>query len=65
MIGLEDRRNLAHGIDMAHDAGAQLHLAREIAGIDERTLQRPYGRYSGRWQAPGGTTDTRPYPERG
>ena len=40
MIGLEDRRNLAHDIDTARDAGARLHLACEIAGIDERTLQR-------------------------
>jgi formylmethanofuran dehydrogenase subunit B len=55
---------MAHGIDTAHDAVAQLHPACEIAGIDERTLQRPCGRYAGRWQAPGGTTDTKPCPER-
>jgi putative transposase len=40
MIGLEDRRSLARDIDTAHDAGARLHLACGIAGIDERTLQR-------------------------
>ena len=40
MIGLEDRRSLAQDIDMAHDAGARLHLACAIAGINERTLQR-------------------------
>lgn len=40
MIGLEDRRNLAHDIAVAQDAGARLHLACDIAGIDERTLQR-------------------------
>jgi len=40
MIGLEDRHSLAHDIDTAHDAGARLHLACDIAGIDERTLQR-------------------------
>jgi transposase InsO family protein len=40
MIGLEDRQSLARGIDVAHSAGARLHLACEIAGIDLRTLQR-------------------------
>ena len=40
MIGLEDRRSLAHDIDTAHSAGARLRLACDIAGIDERTLQR-------------------------
>ena len=40
MIGLEDRRSLAHDIDAAHKAGARLRLACEVAGIDERTLQR-------------------------
>jgi len=40
MIGLEDRQSLARGIDVAHGAGARLHLACEIAGIDLRTLQR-------------------------
>ena len=61
MIGLEDRRNLAHGIDMAHDAGAQLHLAREIAGIDERTLQRWKGHAAG-IQADGRPQAARPTP---
>ena len=40
MIGLEDRRSLAQDIHIAHEAGARLHLACEVAGIDLRTLQR-------------------------
>ena len=40
MIVLEDRRILAHDIDAAHRAGARLRLACDVAGIDERTLQR-------------------------
>ena len=40
MIGLEDRQALALGIHTAHRAGARLHLACEIAGIDLCTLQR-------------------------
>jgi putative transposase len=40
MIGLEDRQFLSRDIDAAHAAGARLHLACEIAGIDVRTLQR-------------------------
>ena len=40
MIGLEDRRSLAHDIHSAHESGARLRLACEIAGIDLRTLQR-------------------------
>ena len=40
MIGLEDRQALALGIHIAHDSGARLHLACQIAGIDLRTLQR-------------------------
>jgi hypothetical protein len=40
MIGLEDRQNLARDIAEAHQAGARLHLACEVAGIDVRTLQR-------------------------
>ena len=40
MIVLEDRRRLAGDIATAHDTGARLRLACEIAGIDERTLQR-------------------------
>jgi transposase InsO family protein len=40
MIGLEDRLNLARDIQAAHDAGARLGLACEVAGIDVRTLQR-------------------------
>ena len=46
MISLEDRRALAQGIDIAHDAGARLDRACETAGIDVRTLQR--------WKAQGG-----------
>lgn len=40
MIILEDRRSLTQDIDIAHKAGARLHLACGIAGIDVRTLQR-------------------------
>jgi transposase InsO family protein len=40
MIGLEDRRNIAQGIEMAHRSGARLDKACEVAGIDVRTLQR-------------------------
>jgi transposase InsO family protein len=40
MIGLEDRRSLARDIEAAHQAGARLHLACEVAGIELRTLQR-------------------------
>jgi transposase InsO family protein len=40
MIVLEDRQALARDIDHAHAAGARLHLACEMAGIDVRTLQR-------------------------
>ena len=43
MIGLEDRHTLAQDIAAAHEAGARLHKACEVAGIDVRTLQR--------WQA--------------
>lgn len=40
MIGLEDRRSLARDIEAAHQAGARLRLACEVAGVDVRTLQR-------------------------
>jgi putative transposase len=40
MIGLEDRQALAQDIETAHQAGARLRLACEVAGIDVRTLQR-------------------------
>jgi hypothetical protein len=40
MIGLEDRQSLSQDIEVAHSAGARLHLACAIAGIDLRTLQR-------------------------
>ncbi len=58
MILIEDRRSLAHDIDAAHGAGARLRLACEIAGIDERTLQR--------WKAHAGLVkgDGRPLAER-
>ena len=54
MIGLEDRQSLSRDISVAHAAGARLHLACEIAGIDVRTLQR--------WKAHQGLTagDGRP-----
>lgn len=40
MIALEDRQQIAAGIDEAHAAGARLRPACELAGIDVRTLQR-------------------------
>jgi len=40
MIGLEDRRALALDIETAHQAGARLHEACKVAGIELRTLQR-------------------------
>ena len=40
MIDLEDRQSLSQDIGVAHAAGARLHLACEVAGIDLRTLQR-------------------------
>ena len=40
MISLGDRTTLALGIHTAHAAGARLHLACEVTGIDLRTLQR-------------------------
>ena len=49
MIGLEDRRSLAQDIETAHRSGARLRLACDIAGIDERTLQR--------WKAHAGCTE--------
>ena len=54
MIGLEDRQSLSQDIGVAHAAGARLHLACEVAGIDLRTLQR--------WKAHEGLTagDGRP-----
>jgi len=54
MILIEDRRSLAQDIDTANKAGARLRLACEVAGIDERTLQR--------WKAHAGLTrgDGRP-----
>jgi putative transposase len=54
MIVLEDRLALTQHIDVAHQAGARLHLACTTAGIDLRTLQR--------WRASDGlvTGDGRP-----
>lgn len=40
MISLEDRRNIAAMIGQAHQGGARLKAACELAGIDTRTLQR-------------------------
>ena len=36
MIGLEDRQCLSQDIDVAHAAGARLHMACGVAGIDVR-----------------------------
>lgn len=54
MILIADRRSLAQDIQDARDAGARLEPVCEIAGIDERTLQR--------WNAQEGLTkgDGRP-----
>ena len=58
MIGLEDRQSLTREIDVAHQAGARLHLACETAGIDVRPLQR--------WKSSDGLVsgDGRPMAER-
>ena len=54
MIGLEDRQSLSQAIGVAHAAGARLHVACAVAGVDVRTLQR--------WKAHAGLTagDGRP-----
>jgi len=54
MIRLEDRQSVARDIAQAHEDGARVALACEIAGIDVRTLQR--------WRAGGGLArgDRRP-----
>jgi transposase InsO family protein len=49
MILIEDRRSLAAHIATAHGAGARLRMACQVAGIDERTLQR--------WKAHAGLTE--------
>ena len=61
MIGLEDRRTLAHDIDTAHSAGARLSLACGIAGIDLRTLQR-WKAHEGLVQGDGRPQAVRPVP---
>lgn len=43
MIGLEDRRSIVQDIAQAHEAGARLYKACDVAGIDVRTLQRWQG----------------------
>jgi len=48
VTSLEDRQALARDIDKAHEAGARLRQACEVAGIDVRTLQR--------WKAADGLT---------
>ena len=55
MIGLEDRQCLSQEIGVAHAAGARLHQACEVVGIDLRTLHR--------WKAQEGLTagDRRPH----
>lgn len=40
MIVLEDRHRIAPSIQTAQQAGARLHKACEVVGIDVRTLQR-------------------------
>ncbi len=46
MIVLEDRHHIARSIHKAQRAGARLHKACEVVGIDVRTLQR-WQRYDG------------------
>ena len=54
MIPLNDRQTLAHHVRQAQAAGARLHAACALAGIDRRTLQR--------WERDSGLThgDRRP-----
>ena len=53
MTVLEDRQSLARSIEEAHQAGARLHEACKLVGLDLRTLQR--------WKAQGLTQgDRRP-----
>jgi putative transposase len=61
MIALEDRRSLACDITEAHKAGARLHKACEIAGIDLRTLQR-WRAHSGLEKGDGRPAAVRPPP---
>ena len=59
MIVLEDRRNLAQEIQEARAAGARLQQVCEIAGIDERTLQR-WNAHEGLTKGDGRPTAVRP-----
>jgi transposase InsO family protein len=61
MIGLEDRQSLARDIDEAHQGGARLSRACEVAGIDVRTLQRWKAR-DGLSQGDGRPRAVRPIP---
>ena len=61
MILIEDRRSLATDIATAHSAGARLRLACEIAGIDERTLQR-WKAHAGLIEGDGRPQAVRPVP---
>ena len=61
MIVLEDRRILAHDIDTAHMAGARVRLACDIAGIDQRTLQR-WNAHDGQCEGDGRPGAVRPLP---
>src|ERR1035437_9759822 len=61
MILIEDRRSLADNIESAHSAGARLRRACEIAGIDERTLQR-WKAHAGLVKGDGRPQGVRPVP---
>lgn len=61
MIRLEDRHQIAQGIQAAHQAGARLREACRIAGIDVRTLQR-WKASDGLQTGDGRPTATRPVP---
>jgi transposase InsO family protein len=61
MILVEDRRSLANNIETARKAGARLRLACEVAGIDERTLQR-WNAHAGLAKGDGRPLAVRPVP---
>lgn len=61
MILIEDRRSLAADIATAHSTGARLRLACEIAGINERTLQR-WKAHAGLVEGDGRPQAVRPVP---
>jgi transposase InsO family protein len=61
MISLEDRQSIASMVDEAHQNGARLRAACEVAGIDTRTLQR-WKAYAGLQTGDGRPQAIRPVP---